>query len=169
MKMERATFGAGCFWDAEYAYSHVKGVVSTTVGYMGGSYPRPSYRDVCSGRTGHVEVVEIVFDPTVVSYDYLLELFWNIHNPAQHNPGEQFRSTIFYHTPEQRDAAARSKNYLESTGKHEQPIQTEILPVSHFYRAEEYHQQYLRKRSSSNQHRSAGSSESRIIAEQKHQ
>jgi peptide-methionine (S)-S-oxide reductase len=151
MKMSRATFAAGSFWDAEYAYSHVKGVVSTTVGYMGGSFHNPTYRDVCSGRTGHVEVVEMIYDPTVVSYEYLLELFWHIHNPTQNRPGsdmgEQHRSVIFYHTLDQQAVALASKAELESSGKFEQPLQTEILPVAKFYRAEEYHHQYLRQRS----------------------
>lgn len=150
-KMEKATFGAGCFWGVEAAFRQVKGVISTAAGYSGGSYKDPSYRDVCTGRTGHAEVVEVVYDPARVSYDDLLRVFWENHDPTTPNRqgpdvGTQYRSAIFFHTPEQQAAALASKERLESSGRYRRPIVTEITPASQFYKAEEYHQQYLEKR-----------------------
>src|SRR5437588_12066151 len=149
--MEKATFGAGCFWGVEAAFRQIKGVISTAVGYSGGSYENPSYRDVCTGTTGHAEVVEVVYDPSRVSYDDLLKVFWENHDPTTLNRqgpdwGHQYRSVIFYHTPEQQAAALASKEKLEKSGKYRRPIVTEIVPATTFYRAEEYHQQYLEKR-----------------------
>ena len=152
--MKKATFGAGCFWGIEAAFRRVPGVVSTTVGYMGGAFENPTYRDVCSGTTGHAEVVEIEYDPSQASYDELLALFWSIHDPTTLNRqgpdlGAQYRSAIFFHDTDQQAAALASKRKLELSGKHQQPIVTEITPASTFYRAEEYHQQYLEKRAQS--------------------
>lgn len=148
--MKKATFGAGCFWGIEAAFRRVPGVVSTAVGYMGGAFENPTYPDVCSGATGHAEVVEIEYDPSQVSYDELLALFWSIHDPTTLNRqgpdlGAQYRSAIFFHDAEQQAAALASKRKLELSGKHQQPIVTAITPASTFYRAEEYHQQYLEK------------------------
>jgi peptide-methionine (S)-S-oxide reductase len=147
---EKATFGAGCFWGVEAAFRKIEGVVSTAVGYMGGTYENPSYRDVCSGRTGHAEVVEVTYDPSRVSYEKLLEVFWTVHNPTTKNRqgpdiGEQYRSVIFYHTPEQEAAARASKERLQQSGRFTRDIVTEVEPASTFWRAEEYHQQYLEK------------------------
>jgi peptide-methionine (S)-S-oxide reductase len=148
---ERATFAAGCFWGVEAAFRQVKGVISTSVGYSGGTLEGPTYYQVCSGRTGHAESVEVVYDPSRVSYERLLEVFWENHNPTTLNRqgwdiGTQYRSAIFYHSPEQRDAALVSKARLEASGKYRKPIVTEITPASTYYPAEEYHQQYLEKR-----------------------
>lgn len=149
--MEKATFGAGCFWGVEAAFRRLPGVVSTRVGYAGGSTKNPTYRDVCSGRTGHAEVVEAVYDPSQVSYNDLLNVFWEEHDPTTLNRqgpdvGAQYRSAILYHTPEQEAAAIASKEKLQASGVHKRPIVTEITPASEFYEAEEYHQQYLEKR-----------------------
>jgi peptide-methionine (S)-S-oxide reductase len=151
MQMDRATFAAGCFWGVEAAFRAVPGVVSTTVGYSGGSFPNPTYHDVCTGRTGHAEVVQVEFDPERVSYQDLLRVFWENHDPTTLNRqgpdhGTQYRSAIFYHTPEQQAAALAAKQQLERSGAYKRPIVTEITPASAFYRAEEYHQQYLEKR-----------------------
>jgi peptide-methionine (S)-S-oxide reductase len=148
---EKATFGAGCFWGVEAAFRQIKGVISTSVGYTGGSYQNPSYRDVCTGRTGHAESVEVVYDPARVSYDDLLRVFWENHDPTQLNRqgpdwGPQYRSAIFYHTPEQEAAAIASKERLAASGRYRRPIVTEITPASQFFTAEDYHQQYLEKR-----------------------
>jgi peptide-methionine (S)-S-oxide reductase len=155
--IEKATFGAGCFWGVEDAFRQVKGVKETAVGYSGGRFENPTYQDVCSGRTGHAEVVEVHFDPAEVSYDELLDVFWENHDPTTLNRqgpdvGEQYRSAIFYHTPEQETAARASKEALEQSGKHRRPIVTEITPATTFYRAEEYHQQYFQKRGISHCH-----------------
>ncbi|HVT58755.1 MAG TPA: peptide-methionine (S)-S-oxide reductase MsrA [Thermoanaerobaculia bacterium] len=149
--MEKATFGAGCFWGVEAAFRQLPGVTSTAVGYSGGTMENPTYRDVCSGATGHAEVVEVEFDPAMVSYDDLLAAFWQNHDPTTLNRqgpdvGAQYRSAIFFHTPEQRAAAIASKAKLERAGTYRRPIVTEITPASTFYRAEDYHQQYLEKR-----------------------
>jgi len=149
--MDKATFAAGCFWGVEAAFRQIKGVQSTSVGYSGGNYDNPSYKVVCSGRTGHAESVEVVYDPSKVSYDDLLKVFWENHDPTQLNRqgwdvGTQYRSAIFYHSPEQEAAARASKAQLESSGKYRRPIVTQITPASEFYPAEEYHQQYLEKR-----------------------
>lgn len=149
--MEKATFAAGCFWGVEAAFAKVAGVSETAVGYSGGSFPHPTYREVCSGRTGHAEVVEVTFDPTKVSYDQLLDIFWGVHDPTTLNRqgpdvGEQYRSAVFYHSAEQEKAARASKERLEKSGRLPRPVVTEITPASVFYRAEEYHQKYLEKR-----------------------
>lgn len=150
-KYEKASFAAGCFWGVEAAFRELKGVVSTTVGYMGGHTENPTYKDVCSGRTGHAETVQIIYDPTVVTYEKLLETFWNTHNPTTKNRqgpdiGEQYRSIIFYHNNKQKELAIKSKQDLEASERYKMPIVTEIIPAEKFYRAEDYHQQYLEKR-----------------------
>jgi len=149
--MEKATFGAGCFWGVEAAFRQIKGVKATAVGYMGGTLDRPSYKDVCTDRTGHAEVVEVEFDPAEVNYDSLLDVFWENHDPTTMNRqgpdiGTQYRSAIFYHSPEQQAAAAASKEKRQASGHYRRPIVTEITPAATFWRAEEYHQQYLEKR-----------------------
>ena len=147
----KATFGAGCFWGVEAAFRQLPGVVSTAVGYLGGTLPNPTYRDVCSGRTGHAEVVEVEYDPSRVTYDDLLAVFWENHDPTTLNRqgpdvGTQYRSAVFFHTPEQEAAARASKEQRERSGKYRRPIVTDITPATKFYRPEEYHQQYLDKR-----------------------
>jgi len=149
--MHKATFGAGCFWGVEAAFRQVQGVTATQVGYAGGTLPNPTYQDVCAGRTGHAEVVEVEYDSSEVSYEELLEVFWENHDPTTLNRqgpdvGTQYRSAIFFHTPEQEAAARASKERLENSGPYRRPIVTEITAASEFYRAEEYHQQYLEKR-----------------------
>ncbi len=146
---QHATFGAGCFWGVEAAFRGQKGVRSTQVGYAGGSTNNPTYRDVCSDQTGHAEVVQVEFDPAEVSYDELLEIFWKAHDPTQVNRqgpdlGSQYRSAIFFHTPEQKEVAESSKEAAQS--RFRRPIATEITAAGTFWRAEEYHQQYLEKR-----------------------
>lgn len=148
---EKATFGAGCFWGVEVAFRNVEGVIDAAVGYQGGTLENPSYEDVCSGTTGHAEVVEVEFDPSRVSYDALLDVFWDNHNPTQLNRqgpdvGSQYRSAIFYHSPEQKEVAGSSKLRLDESGRYGKPAVTLIEPASPFYRAEEYHQRYLEKR-----------------------
>ena len=147
---EKATFAAGCFWGVESAFRTIKGVVDTQVGYVGGEKISPTYREVCSGRTGHAEALEITFDPSVITYKELVELFWRVHNPTQVNRqgpdyGTQYRSSIFYHSPEQKQIAEASKAALEASGKWRKPIATEIMPATTFWRAEEYHQRYFEK------------------------
>ncbi len=149
--MQKATFGAGCFWGVEITFANVDGVTATAVGYSGGAAKAPTYSDVCTGTTGHAEVVELEFDPSVVTYDRLLDIFWENHDPTTANRqgadvGTQYRSAIFFHTPEQETAALASKAALEASGRHRQPVVTEIEPASTFYRAEDYHQRYLEKR-----------------------
>jgi peptide-methionine (S)-S-oxide reductase len=149
--MERATFGAGCFWGVEAAFRQVPGVTATRVGYAGGTLANPSYRDVCTDRTGHAEVVEVSFDPTRVSYDDLLQVFWEHHDPTQLNRqgpdvGTQYRSVIFFHSPEQEAAARASMEELARSGRYKRPLVTQITPAGTFYQAEDYHQQYLEKR-----------------------
>jgi peptide-methionine (S)-S-oxide reductase len=149
--MEKATFGAGCFWGVEATFRQVPGVVSTSVGYMGGKLDKPTYQDVCTDKTGHAEVVQIIYDPSKTSYDELLRVFWQNHDPTTLNRqgpdvGTQYRSVIFYHTPEQEALARASKESLVRSGAFKRPIVTEIVPASDFWRAEEYHQQYLEKR-----------------------
>ena len=148
--MAKALFGAGCFWGVEAAFRQVEGVLATAVGYSGGRKENPSYEDVCSGRTGHAEVVEVEYDPSKVSYEQLLDVFWENHDPTTLNRqgpdvGEQYRSAIFFFAPEQEAAARASKERLEKSGRYKRPIVTEITPASKFYRAEEYHQGYLEK------------------------
>jgi peptide-methionine (S)-S-oxide reductase len=155
--MEKATFGAGCFWGVEAAFREVKGVVSTQVGYAGGQTEHPTYQEVCSDSTGHAEVVEVTFDPAQVSYEDLLALFWRNHDPTQFNRqgpdyGSQYRSVIFFHSAEQEQAARASREREELSGRHRRRIVTEIVPASTFWRAEEYHQQYLEKRGSESCH-----------------
>jgi len=149
--MEKAIFGAGCFWGVESSFREVKGVKTTAVGYSGGHTQNPTYKDVCTDKTGHAEVVQVEFDPKEVSYDDLLNVFWEVHDPTQVNRqgpdyGTQYRSAIFFTTPEQEAAAKASKERLQKSGKFKRPIATEITPASEFCRAEEYHQQYLEKR-----------------------
>jgi peptide-methionine (S)-S-oxide reductase len=149
--MEKATFGAGCFWGIEAAFRQVRGVTSTTVGYMGGTLKNPTYQDVCTGRTGHAEVVQVEFDPAQVSYEQLLAVFWANHDPTTLNRqgpdvGTQYRSAIFFHTPEQEAAAKASADAISRSGRYKRPVVTEIKPAPEFWRAEEYHQQYLEKR-----------------------
>ena len=149
--MEKATFGAGCFWGVEAAFRQIPGVISTAVGYAGGSLANPSYQDVCTDRTGHAEVVQVEYDPAEVSYEQLLKVFWENHDPTTLNRqgpdvGTQYRSVIFYHTPEQQAAAQASKDALEAAKTFRRPVVTKIEPAPDFWRAEEYHQQYLEKR-----------------------
>ncbi len=148
--MEKATFGAGCFWGVEAQFRQVKGVTSATVGYSGGAMEDPSYEDVCSGKTGHAEAVEVIFDPETISYDQLLDVFWSIHDPTTLNRqgpdvGSQYRSAIFTHDSGQDAAARASKERLQSSAGNTREIVTEITPATAFYRAEDYHQQYLKK------------------------
>src|SRR5215472_9899828 len=148
---QKATFAAGCFWGVEATFRQVKGVVATAVGYEGGSLANPSYYDVCTDRTGHAETVEVDYDTNRVSYEDLLAVFWANHDPTTLNRqgpdvGTQYRSVIIYHTPEQQAAALASKEKLQASGKFRRPIVTQIVPAETFYRAEDYHQQYLEKR-----------------------
>ena len=149
--MQTAAFGAGCFWGVEAEFRQVKGVVDTAVGYMGGTLKNPSYQDVCTDRTGHAEVVQVQYDPEQVSYEDLLRVFWENHDPTTRNrqgpdAGSQYRSAIFYHSPEQEAAARKSKEELDRSGHYKKPIVTEIVPAPEFWPAEEYHQRYLEKR-----------------------
>jgi peptide-methionine (S)-S-oxide reductase len=146
--MELATFGAGCFWKPEAIYSETKGVRNTAVGYMGGDRPFATYEEVCSGKTGHAEVVQLEFDSKLIKYEDLLKIFWDLHNPTTLNQdgpnlGTQYRSVILYHSSEQKLAAEKSKQ--EAQKKYKAQIVTEILPAGEFYRAEEYHQKYFKK------------------------
>ncbi len=147
---EIATFGAGCFWGVEAAFRKMNGVVSTTVGFMGGHLENPTYEDVCTGTTGHAEVVQVEYDLDVISYEELLEVFWEIHDPTSRNRqgpdvGHQYRSVIFYHNDRQKAAAKASKERLQASDRFEREIVTEIKPASKFYQAEEYHQRYYEK------------------------
>ncbi|HET9334089.1 MAG TPA: peptide-methionine (S)-S-oxide reductase MsrA [Gemmatimonadota bacterium] len=149
--MEKATFAAGCFWGVEETFRQLPGVVETAVGFMGGTTGSPSYREVCGGRTGHAEVVDLEFDPAKVSYEALLDAFWSCHDPTtkdRQGPdvGSQYRSAIFFHNPTQEAAARASKQRLDAAGRFRRPIVTEIAPAGPFWRAEEYHQRYLEKR-----------------------
>ena len=149
--MQTATFGAGCFWGVEAAFRRVPGVSAACVGYTGGSLENPTYEDVCTDRTGHAEAVQVIYDPAQISYEQLLDVFWNCHDPTTPNRqgpgvGTQYRSAIFYHTPEQEAAARAAKEKLDKSGRYRRPIVTEIAPAATFYRAEEYHQRYLEKR-----------------------
>jgi peptide-methionine (S)-S-oxide reductase len=148
---QKATFAAGCFWGVEAALRQVPGVVDAAVGYTGGKLANPTYEDVCSDRTGHAEAVQVEFDPIQVSYDRLLDVFWENHDPTTKNRqgpdvGTQYRSAIFFHDADQEKAAAESRDRLEKGGRFRRPIVTEIVPASTFWRAEEYHQRYLEKR-----------------------
>jgi len=149
--LRKATFAAGCFWGVEEVFRTTPGVVATEVGYVGGRIERPTYEQVCAGGTGHAEAVEVTYDPTQVSYGTLLHVFWENHDPTTPNRqgpdvGEQYRSAIFFHSPDQEAAAVASKASLEQAGRFRRPIVTQIVPASTFWRAEEYHQQYLAKR-----------------------
>ena len=149
--MKVALFGAGCFWGVEAEFRKLKGVKSTSVGYSGGIFENPSYKDVCTGTTGHAEVVRVEFDPEIISYNELLDTFWNNHNPTTLNRqgpdvGTQYRSVIFYMNESQKKEAVVSRDNLEKQKKYNDLIVTEIKPAQVFYKAEEYHQQYLEKR-----------------------
>jgi len=146
----KATFGAGCFWGVETAFRKINGVLSTQVGYCGGTTDNPTYKEVCTGKTGHAEVVQIEFNPDIVSYNELLEIFWNIHDPTTLNRqgpdiGTQYRSVIFYHNDEQQKLADALKSKLNLSGKFKNKIITEIVPHKEFFQAEDYHQQYFEK------------------------
>jgi peptide-methionine (S)-S-oxide reductase len=156
-KIEKADFGAGCFWGVEETFRKIKGVKSTAVGFEGGTLESPSYKDVCTGKTGHAETVQVEYDPAQVSYEQLLDVFWNNHDPTTRNRqgpdvGVQYRSVIFYHTPEQKTTALAAKAKLERDGRFKRPIVTQVVSASTFWRAEEYHQQYLEKRGMSSCH-----------------
>ena len=160
-EMDKATFGAGCFWGVEAAFRQIDGVISTAVGYSAGHTANPTYRDVCSDETGHAEVVQIEFDPAKISYEKLLDVFWENHDPTTLNRqgpdvGSQYRSAIFFHSPAQEEAARRSKARLEASKRFRRPIVTEIEPAADFHRAEDYHQQYLEKRGLASCHVSPG-------------
>ncbi len=149
--MAKATFAAGCFWGVEATFRQVEGVTATRVGYTGGKLENPTYKDVCTDRTGHAEAIEVDYDPAKVSYDELLNIFWENHDPTQLNRqgadfGTQYRSAIFYHSPEQEQAARASKSELEKSHRFSRTIVTQIVPAATFYEAEDYHQQYLEKR-----------------------
>ncbi|MEM8674889.1 MAG: peptide-methionine (S)-S-oxide reductase MsrA [Cyanobacteria bacterium P01_G01_bin.67] len=148
---QTATFGAGCFWKTEQEFSTRSGVTKTSVGYMGGDFANPSYLDVVARITGHAEVAQIEYNPAIVSYEELLNIFWQMHDPTSLNRqgadrGEQYRSVIFYHTPEQEQIARRSKLQLQKSGKYKKIIVTEIKPAKEYYLATEEHQQYLSKK-----------------------
>ena len=149
--IEIATFGGGCFWKIEHEFMQLKGVVKTSVGYMGGDFPNPSYLDVLARITGHAEVAQIQYDSTIISYGELLDTFWQIHDPTSLNRqgadrGEQYRSIIFYHSLEQQQIARQSKLQLQQSGKYDKDIVTEIKPAADYYLADDYHQQYLYRR-----------------------
>jgi peptide-methionine (S)-S-oxide reductase len=149
-KTEKSTFAAGCFWGVEDTFRHLSGVLETIVGYTGGHFENPTYHDVCSGNTGHAEAVQIIFDPLKISYEELLSVFWKCHDPISKNRqgndiGFQYRSAIFTHTPEQQTLAEASKRRLQASIESQGIIVTEIFPITTFYRAEEYHQQYYEK------------------------
>jgi peptide-methionine (S)-S-oxide reductase len=151
MSSSKASFAAGCFWGVEAAFRQVPGVLATAVGYEGGNTENPTYEDVCRKNTGHAETVEVDFDPKRVSYGQLLDVFWENHDPTTLNRqgpdvGEQYRSAIFFHDPDQEREARASKERLEKSGRYRRPVVTEITPASRFWRAEDYHQQYLEKR-----------------------
>jgi peptide-methionine (S)-S-oxide reductase len=155
--MEKATFAAGCFWGVEESFRQVPGVIETTVGYLGGHTASPTYKDVCTDETGHAEVVQITFDPSKVSYEKLLDVFWSAHDPTTLNRqgpdiGTQYRSAIFFHSPDQERQARASKEKMQAAGNFRRPIVTEITPATAFYPAEDYHQKYLAKRGLSHCH-----------------
>jgi peptide-methionine (S)-S-oxide reductase len=154
---ETATFGAGCFWGIEAAFRRIPGVTDAIVGYSGGHTENPTYKDVCTDETGHAEVVQVTFDPAKVTYEELLNAFWRMHDPTQVNRqgpdfGSQYRTAIFFHSPEQEAIAKKSRAAMEANGNLKRRIATEITPASTFYRAEEYHQKYLEKRGASSCH-----------------
>jgi peptide-methionine (S)-S-oxide reductase len=150
MKTDTATFAAGCFWGVQAEFDKVKGVAQTTVGYTGGHTEKPTYKGVCSDATGHAEALQVVYDPTVVTYEQLLDKFWSMHDPTTLNRqgpdhGSQYRSAIFYHSPEQESAALAAKDKLAKARRFPRPIVTEIVPAATFWPAEEYHQKYFKK------------------------
>lgn len=150
--MEKATFAAGCFWGVEESFYDLSGVVATRVGYTGGNLEQPSYQQVCSDSTGHAEAVEVTFDPDMISYEQLLTVFWQAHDPTQLNRqgpdvGSQYRSAIFYHSEQQRLLAEQSRDTLDASGRYRRSLVTEIVPASTFWEAEEYHQKYHLKNS----------------------
>jgi peptide-methionine (S)-S-oxide reductase len=149
--MSKAIFAAGCFWGVEATFRQLPGVISTRVGYTGGQTSNPTYKEVCTDRTGHAEAVEVTYDPAKLAYDKLLEVFWENHDPTQVNRqgpdyGTQYRTAIFFTTPEQETAARASKDALEKSHRFNKPIATQIVPAVTFYEAEDYHQQYLEKK-----------------------
>lgn len=151
--MEKATFGAGCFWGVEEIFRKINGVEKTTVGYMGGTLKNPTYEDVCTDKTGHAEVIQIEYDPKKISYEKLLEIFWDLHDPTQLNRqgpdyGTQYRSAIFYHDEKQRKLAESLKDKIIKSRKYSKPVVTEITKAGEFYKAEDYHQRYLQKKGS---------------------
>ena len=155
MEIQKAIFAAGCFWGVEANFREVEGVISTRVGYTGGSFSEPTYKAVCSHKTGHAEAIEIAFDPLKVTYDELLDVFWSIHDPTTLNRqgpdiGTQYRSVIFYINSEQKEKALNSKTRLEASKRYKRAIVTQILSASDFWEAEEYHQQYVEKRKNKN-------------------
>jgi peptide-methionine (S)-S-oxide reductase len=157
MTTEMATFGAGCFWGVEAAFSRVPGVIEAVSGYSGGHKENPTYKEVCTDETGHAEVVQVTYDSSKVSFERLLEVFWGIHDPTQVNRqgpdfGSQYRTAIFFHTPEQEATAKKVKAELNASGNFKRPIATEITAAGPFYRAEEYHQKYLEKRGATSCH-----------------
>jgi peptide-methionine (S)-S-oxide reductase len=149
--MAKATFAAGCFWGVEATFRQLPGVISTRVGYTGGKTENPTYQQVCTDMTGHAEAVEIEYDPAKISYEKLVDVFWENHDPTQLNRqgpdwGSQYRSAVFFHSPEQEEAALKSKEALERSGRYRNKIVTQVVPAVAFYLAEDYHQQYLEKR-----------------------
>ncbi len=147
--LETATFGAGCFWCVEALFQDLDGVKSVASGYSGGQVDNPTYKQVCSGNTGHAEVIQITYDSKVISFPELLEVFWQTHDPTTLNRqgadvGTQYRSAVFYHTPEQKELAEKYKKELDASGAFEKPIVTEIAPFTKFYKAEDYHQNYYK-------------------------
>jgi peptide-methionine (S)-S-oxide reductase len=157
MTTEIATFGAGCFWGVEAAFSRVPGVIEAVSGYSGGHTENPTYKEVCTDETGHAEVVQVTYDPAQVTFEKLLEVFWGLHDPTQVNRqgpdfGSQYRTAVFFHTPEQEATAKKLKATLDASGKFKRPIATEITAAGKFYRAEEYHQKYLEKRGATSCH-----------------
>ena len=151
MEFQKAIFAAGCFWGVEERFRKVKGVISTRVGYTGGNFTEPTYRDVCSHKTGHAEAIEVTYDPSKASYDDLLNVFWSIHNPTTLNrqgpdEGTQYRSAIFYLNSEQREKVLSSKAKLDASKRFNKPVVTQVISASDFWEAEEYHQQYEKKR-----------------------
>ena len=148
--MQQATFGAGCFWGVEAAFQKIKGVLTTKVGYMGGHVKNPTYKEVCTDKTGHAEVVHLTYDPNKISYEQLLDVFWDIHDPTQLNKqgpdrGTQYRSIVFYHDEAQKKMVEQSKQKQQTSGNFNKKIVTEIVPAQEFYPAEEYHQKYFEK------------------------
>ena len=146
----KATFAAGCFWGVEELFSNIKGVTSTMVGYTGGNLPDPFYQDVCTGKTGHAEAIQLEFDPNVISFEELLDIFWANHNPTTSNQqgpdiGSQYRSAVFFHDSEQENVAKTTKKKLDESGKFPKKIVSEIVKETTFFKAEEYHQKYLQK------------------------